>query len=105
MGIVNGVILDHVGTDETAELQQVAPIAAVPHEARRIDAEHLAYGTFADPTNGVAEARAIHHAARRPAKIGVEDADTSESVPVSKVDQLVLSPRLSRSSWTCAPVD
>src|SRR5579859_847688 len=67
------------------------PIASVPCESRRLETEDGANGTFADATDEIAETWAIHRAARRTTKIGIDNGNVPEAVPAGKIDELILA--------------
>ena len=81
--------VDHIRTDKPAKLEEVMPVASVAGKARSLEAEHRANASLTDSPDEIAEARAVHRAARGPSEIGVDHRDILEAVTAGKLDELL----------------
>lgn len=70
----------------------MVPIATVPGEPGRIEAEDGADLTRAQPRDQTIESRARHRSACRATEIVVNDLNVNESALMGKIDQIVLTP-------------
>ena len=71
-GIVDTIGIDYDRADEPTEFDQVVPIAAIPCQARRFDAEDRADLTSADFRHQALKAGAIHLTSAGPAKVVID---------------------------------
>lgn len=88
--IVDTVEIDHPRLNQTAELEQVMPVTTVARQTRGIEAKHGADLPGTQSCHQTLEARPGHHAARRPAKIVVDDLYTPKPAGPGDLYQLVL---------------
>jgi hypothetical protein len=88
-GIVDSVLVDDNGSDQSTELDQRVPVAAVARESRRLDREHGAYARFADRCQQTLEARPSDAAARA-AQIIVDDLDCGPAELTGAIGKPVL---------------
>ena len=88
--VVNAVQVDHPRPDQTAEFEQVVPVAAVAGEPGRIVAQHRSNFPSAEPGREPLEPWSGHHPTGRPAEIVVDHLDISEPPAPRDVNKLVL---------------
>jgi len=91
-GIVDAVEVDDAGFDKPTKLKQVMPVAAVPSEPRRIEAQNGADLAGAQPCDQPVKAGPRYGSAGGSTKIVVDDFDVDESALASDVDQIILAP-------------
>ena len=72
-GIVDAVVVDQQGIGQSAEIDQMVPVAVVPGQPRGFEREHGPGGTFADGRQQPGEAGAFMPSASRAAEIVVDD--------------------------------
>src|SRR5262245_27673016 len=86
--IIDSVLVHDDGTDQSTELDQRMPIAAVAREPRRLDREHGADAPLADRRQQALEARPRDDAARA-AHIIVDDPDSGPAELPRAIDEPV----------------
>ena len=89
--VVHTVEVDDAGFHQSAQLEQMMPIAAIASEPRGIEAEHRAHLSGAERCNQALEAGPLDGAARRAPEVVVDDLDGGETAPARDIDQLVLA--------------
>jgi len=89
-GIVNTIRIDHDGTHQPAEFDEVMPVSTVASQAGRLNAEYSANVSRADFCNQMLKARPLYLAGARATKILVNDLDLLEAKLASVVGQTIL---------------
>ena len=89
--IVDSVLVDDDGADQSTELDQRMPVAAVAGETRRLDREHSADAAVADRCQQPLEA-GTGDAAARAAEIVVDDLDSGPAELLGAIGEPVLAP-------------
>ena len=87
--IIDSVLVDDDGPNQSTELDQRVPIAAVPCQSRRFDREHGADTGFADRSQQALEA-GPGDAAARTAKIIVDDLDCGPAELTGAIGETIL---------------
>src|ERR1700722_19532944 len=87
--LIDSVLVDDEGPDQSTELDQRVPITAVPCQSRRFDREHGAHAGFADRSQQAIEA-GPSDAAARTAKIIVDDLDCCPAELTSAIGETIL---------------
>src|SRR5262249_22297484 len=90
-GVVNTVEVDHASLHQAAQLQQVVPIASIPREAGRVEAQHCADLSATKPRNQLFEAGPCHQAAGGTAEVLVDHFDLAEAALPRNIDELILA--------------
>ena len=89
--VVNAVLGDDQRANETAELQQSVPVAAIAGEARRLDRDYRADAPFTDGGQQLLKARP-RNAAAGTAEVVIDDGDVVPAEVSSAFGQIVLAP-------------
>ena len=89
--IVNAVLVDDECADETAELQQCVPVAAIAGESRSLDRDHGADASFADGGQQFLEARAPDAAAGA-TEVVIDDDDIAPADLSRPIGKTILAP-------------
>jgi len=84
--------IDDPSTDETTELDQVVPVAAVACETGRFEAEHRTDDTLADLAHEISKAGPIDCTTRRTTEILIDDRHITESVGTCEIGEIILAP-------------
>jgi hypothetical protein len=87
--LIDSVLVDDEGPNQSTELDQRVPITAVPCQSRRFDREHGAHAGFADRSQQTLEA-GPSDAAARTAKIIVVDLDYCPAELTSAIGETIL---------------
>ena len=90
--VVHAIKVDDAGIHQSAQLQEMVPVAAIASEPRGIEAEYSANLPGAKSGDQSVETRPVDSATRRSAKIVVDDLDVGEAAPPRDIDKLVLTP-------------
>jgi hypothetical protein len=88
--IIDAVGIDDACADQSAQLEQVMPIAAVTSKTRRIETKHGADFACTHRSNQPVETRPGYATACRAAKVIVDHFDVSKTVAPGSLDQVVL---------------
>src|ERR1700751_3275006 len=88
--IINSVLVDDEGPYQSTELDQRVPVTAVTCQSRRFDREHGAHAGFADRSQQTFEA-GPSSAPARPAKVIVNDLDSSPAELTGAIGKTILS--------------
>ena len=91
-GVVHAIEVDDTGFHQSAQFQEMVPVAAIAREPRGIEAEHSADLPGAQSGDQSVEPRPVDSATRRSAEIVVNDLDGGEATPPRDIDELVLAP-------------
>ena len=97
--IVDAVLVDDERADETAELQQRVPVAAIASESRRLDRDHGADASFADGGQQLLEA-GPRDATAGAAEIVIDDGDIAPAELSRPIGKTVLAALDSPGCWT-----
>src|SRR4029453_2689308 len=89
--IVDSILVDDEGPDQSTELDQRVPVAPVAGEPRCLDCEHGADGSSADPRQQALEARPRDPAAGA-TEIIVDDLDSGPAELPRAIGELILAP-------------
>src|ERR1700757_1417460 len=89
--IVDSVLVDDERVDQSTELDQRVPVAAITGKTRRLDREHSADTTLANRCEQPLEA-GTRDAAGRAAEVVVDDLDIAPAELLSAIDETVLAP-------------
>src|ERR1700722_16643383 len=87
--IVDPVLVDDEGPDQSTELDQRVPVTAVTRQSRRLDREPGAHAGFADRSQQALKARPSGAAARA-AKIIVDDLDCGPAELTGAIGKTIL---------------
>jgi len=88
--VIHPVAVNHTCTNESAEVEQMVPVAPVASEPRRLEAEHRPDDSLAELRDQRFEARPCDEPARRASKILVDGDHLAEAVLRGQIRQLVL---------------
>ena len=89
--VVHAVQIDDPGLDQTAQLQQMVPVASVAGKARGVEAQHGADFAGAQPRHEAIEAGSGHHAAGGAAEVIVDDFHLRKPTAASFLHEVVLA--------------
>src|SRR5258705_10174240 len=89
--IVESVLVDDERADQSTELDQRMPVAAIAGKTRRLDREHSADTAVADRCKQPLEA-GTRDAAAGPAEVVVDDFDVAPAKLLGAIDEAVLAP-------------
>jgi hypothetical protein len=91
-GVVHAIEVDDTGIHQSAQFQEMVPVAAIAREPRGIEAEHSADLPGAQGGDQAIEAGPFDGATRGATKIVVNHVDVGEPASTCDFDQLVLPP-------------
>ena len=89
--IVDAVQVDHPRLDQSAEFEQMMPVAAVAGEPRGIEAQHGADLSGAKPGDQTFKARPCHRAAGGSSEIIIDHLDLPKAAGSRDIDQFILA--------------
>ncbi len=88
--IVDSVLVDDERADQSTELDERMPVAAVSGKTRRLDREHSADTALADHCEQPLEA-GTHEAAARAAEVVIDDIDVTPAKLLGAIDEAILA--------------